>query len=472
MKKGVLILVISLMVIFAGTIPVTSAGLTITTSTSSGEMTTGGSVTLTVDVSNTGTSSQSGITIELDLTSANGGLSLNATSVKLKDQTESQTIAAGGSISKTWTIYGVTAGTYTNQIQINVKQNGADISGSPVYESVSVKDPASFATPSISTATSVTQGDTFYFNLTTQNSGDYAIQNVVATISAPDFTVVSSSGTTQSSISPDAVFAPSWKLSAESAGTKTVTVTLSSDNAASVSVSRSITVSGTSTPTPTPTPTPTSTRTGGGGGGGGSAEEANVPVDLFGVVKSTTTLRSEDGMVALTVQEGTLAKDAAGNPLSTVTMMKRSITGTLMAYELGPGGATFDPPVKLEFKYDPTTLPEGASEEDLVIKVYRDGSWVALDTVIDTENHVASTEVDHFTLFALMLKESAPIVEEAPPSAITATPTRVSPEEEVETPGAETPAESKKGMYAIIAGAVILLAIAGWWLYYYRKKRE
>ncbi|MHC1595922.1 MAG: COG1361 family protein [Candidatus Syntropharchaeales archaeon] len=471
MKKVISVLTWVLILLFSCSLPAAASGLTITTSTSSSEITTGSSITLTVQVSNTGTTSQSGVTIEIDLSSANGGLSLNATTTDLQDQTESQTISAGNSVTKSWTIYGFSAGSYANQIQINVKQSGTDITGSPVYESVTVKDPARFTTPTITTTTAVDLGDTFTFNVTTQNSGDYAIQNAVASISASGFTVEDSSGTTSTSIAADAIFTPGWTLNATSSGTKTVTVTLSADNAASVTASETITVSGTSTPTPTPTPTPTSTQNQvvGGGGGGGSSTTTNVPVDIYGKVKSTTILRSDDGKASLTIEEGTVATSRSGSSVSYISMVEVSFEDAIIAYEFGPNGATFDPAIELEFRYDSADIPENADEEDLVIKVYENGSWNTLDTTIDTTAHTATTKVEHFTPFALMLPETSPAI---PADYFTET----NPEEETnvqEKSPTATPAPAKTSRNgATLVGVILIVAIiaAGIGVYYYKKR--
>jgi hypothetical protein len=75
------------------------------------------------------------------------------------------------------------------------------------------------------------------------------------------------------------------------------------------------------------------------------------------------------------------------------------------ALELGPTGATFNPPVTVNMQYDPSTLPAGAGQGDLVIAYYdtTTGTWVPLNNiVIDTVNHTIRCTTTHFTQFAVL----------------------------------------------------------------------
>jgi len=446
--------------------PVMAQSLSITTSASSSEITTGSSFTLTVTVSNSGSTAQSGITMEIDLTGANGGLSLDATTTKLKEQTSAQTISAGGQISKTWTIYGFSAGTYSNQITINVEQNSQAISGSPKYESVSVKDPAKFTTPAIITTTSVTGTDPFSFKVTTQNSGDYAILNAAASISASGFTVVSSSGTSQASISPDAIFSPSWTLKATSNGEKTVTVTFSSDNAADVIASESITVSG----------VPTSSNGGVSPGGGGPTDtstatgETPVSTEPTGEVTSTVTATSADAKASVTIATGIIAKDAAGSPLTAVTVTSPSTLPASApsgvnyvagyAYNFGPTGATFSEPVTISITFD-TAKFEGKTP---VIHVYEAGAWNALATTV--VGNKATATVTHFSTFVLFAAEKVEVTP-TPTPIVTTTPT-VMPTPTL-TPPVTTPVKPLWGLIIGIIIAVVIVCAAAY--YFYTKKK-
>lgn len=138
----------------------------------------------------------------------------------------------------------------------------------------------------------------------------------------------------------------------------------------------------------------------------------SIDIDSSGVVQETVELTSPAGDLTITIPEGTMALGGDGEPLTVLTaeIMETpppppedtAIIG--LAYNFGPDGATFDPPLILTFTYDPDSLPEGVSEEDLVIAFYDEeaGEWVSLVCVVDTENNTVTASISHFTTFALI----------------------------------------------------------------------
>jgi len=118
---------------------------------------------------------------------------------------------------------------------------------------------------------------------------------------------------------------------------------------------------------------------------------------------------SEDEMLSVIVPEGTLNGD--GEPLSSVVFDVADVPplpeqALIMGlpYDLGPSGATFDPPITIAWSYDPTEIPSGAAEDDLVIAHYDEdaGEWVELESDVDVEEDTITAEVDHFTVFAIL----------------------------------------------------------------------
>ncbi|HEY90579.1 MAG TPA: PKD domain-containing protein [Dehalococcoidia bacterium] len=140
--------------------------------------------------------------------------------------------------------------------------------------------------------------------------------------------------------------------------------------------------------------------------------EAGFSIGDDGEILETIEATSEDGTLTITIPEGTKALDKDGDPLETLEAVvdesppdppeDAHIIG--LAYNFGPDGATFDPPLTLTFTYDPDALPEGVSEEDLVIAFYDEetGAWVEFEGVVDTENHTITVLVSHFTTFAVI----------------------------------------------------------------------
>jgi hypothetical protein len=130
-------------------------------------------------------------------------------------------------------------------------------------------------------------------------------------------------------------------------------------------------------------------------------------------------------MLGLDIGNGTTALTGGGEPLQTIELQPIGeppappadchIIG--LAYDFGPEGATFDPPITLTWAYNPGQCPEGVAEGDLVIAYYdvETGQWVELECSVDTVNHVITANVSHFTVFAILGKAaltspSAPLI--------------------------------------------------------------
>ena len=137
----------------------------------------------------------------------------------------------------------------------------------------------------------------------------------------------------------------------------------------------------------------------------------SFPISRSGEILETIEAASEDGILTITLPKGTIAL-LEGEPLEILEVAvdetppdppeDAHLIG--LAYDFGPDGATFDPPLTLEYTYDPDALPEGVAEEDLVLAYYDEeaGEWVELDCVVDTENNIIIASVPHFTTFAII----------------------------------------------------------------------
>ncbi|MDY6965591.1 MAG: S8 family serine peptidase [Halobacteriota archaeon] len=172
-----------------------------------------------------------------------------------------------------------------------------------------------------------------------------------------------------------------------------------------------------------------------GGGGGGGFISVEIRTDSQGKVLSTYTEESSDGRAKLIIPEGTIALDADGKPLKSVSISYMPVGGTVASYNVGPNNATFDPEIELIINFD----SEDAKNKDMAIKVYRDGKWTELETMIDYGVNRASVKISHFTVFALFkgteeivtttTETTKTLAEEVPPSP-TITPTPPVSEEE------------------------------------------
>jgi len=139
--------------------------------------------------------------------------------------------------------------------------------------------------------------------------------------------------------------------------------------------------------------------------------EASFPISSSGEILETIEAASEDGALTLTVHEGIIAL-LEGEPLETLEAAVEPsppeppedtrIIG--VAYDFGPEGVTFDPPITLTWSYDPNDIPGGVAEEDLVLAWYDEAAdrWVELDCVANTENNTITASIEHFTTFAII----------------------------------------------------------------------
>ena len=184
-------------------------------------------------------------------------------------------------------------------------------------------------------------------------------------------------------------------------------------------------------PTPTPTPTPTPRPYVGGGGGGPPAPTPVVTTlhtDATGKVTSSVTATSSDKKACATIPAGTIAKDAAGNPLTEVkvtpppslpAMLPPDVEYKGYAYDFRPDGATFSEPIEISITFDPADF-RGTTP---VIYTY-EGGWKRRDTTV--VDNTATTQVGHFSTFVLFAEKVALAPSPAPTSTPTLTPSPAS----------------------------------------------
>jgi hypothetical protein len=137
-------------------------------------------------------------------------------------------------------------------------------------------------------------------------------------------------------------------------------------------------------------------------------------VDAKGVVQEVIAieLSSPNGVGEITIPQGVTALNADGTPLGKLEVQyvkqppARSshcqIIG--LAYHLGPEGATFAPAITLTLNYDPALCPEAVSADNIAVAYFDfdTGQWVKLESTVDTVNHVATAEIKHLSVFAVL----------------------------------------------------------------------
>ena len=192
-------------------------------------------------------------------------------------------------------------------------------------------------------------------------------------------------------------------------------------------------------PADVPKDKPPTTSTGGGGAPAPLPTATATPLppvvvavqtNAEGVLQEDVELISADGRVRITLLKGVVALDKDGNPLKEITVQAlaalppapegQNVIG--LGFDLQPSGATFNPAISLTFKYDPTLLPPGVEEENLVPAIYdaASGEWVTLlDPTQDSFANTVTGKTTHFTPFAVV----AGTLEQLPTPTPTATPT-------------------------------------------------
>jgi len=75
-----------------------------------------------------------------------------------------------------------------------------------------------------------------------------------------------------------------------------------------------------------------------------------------------------------------------------------------LIYDIDPSGATFDPPIDLTIKYDTSQIPEGVAEKNLVVATFDSSTsqWVELESTVDPANDTVTAKVSHFTAFTIL----------------------------------------------------------------------
>ena len=137
-------------------------------------------------------------------------------------------------------------------------------------------------------------------------------------------------------------------------------------------------------------------------------------IDASGVFTIDVTTESADGRVKLTISKGTIGLTKEGKLLSEISIVKMaeppaappphsSIIG--LTYDLGPDGATFDPPITLALTYVPGEIPVGVNEESLVLAFWDAdaGEWAVLENgTVDPESNTITARINHFTAFTIL----------------------------------------------------------------------
>ena len=124
----------------------------------------------------------------------------------------------------------------------------------------------------------------------------------------------------------------------------------------------------------------------------------------------------------------------------------RSVIG--IAYDFGPDGATFDPPIPLAFTYDDSLLPEGITEANLVLAVWDEtsGTWIELESVMDPITNTVTAKITHFSVYSIIVRDD--VIEDISLNEV---------ETVIEPESNETPVVNWAILGMIIGGALVII---------------
>jgi uncharacterized repeat protein (TIGR01451 family) len=459
---------ILVLALVAGTMPIASAASSLTIGSISHDSTVVKQESFTVSSSITASNVAGTITVTVTLIDNTGG------AVTITDAVKTLTFSSNGTKNVQWGVTAGTAGTYSNPFTVTATADGGSATPKTSDIPLAIQERPVLEATFTSDKTSVSAGDTVRLDFTIKNSaaaGAADATNVIATLTLPNgwtivtgpsyysFDTIASGGGSKSGY---------WVVSTDRPGSSnTLTINVQSTLPGGT-ITKTVAITG-----PTPTPTPTPPPVGGGGGGGGAQAPATGPSETpisttsEGKVESAVTAPSADGKASATISAGIIAKDAAGNPLTKVTValpaklpaeVPSNVNYVGYAYDFGPTGATFSKPVEISITFDPAKF-EGKTP---VIHTYEAGGWKALATTV--VGNKATTKVTHFSIFVLFAAEKVEVTPAPAPTAMpaqTATPTP--------TPPVAPPV---KPPWGLIIGIIIVVIIIGAAAYYYYTKKK
>ncbi len=204
------------------------------------------------------------------------------------------------------------------------------------------------------------------------------------------------------------------------------------------------------------------------GGGGGirwppeGTTDVRGEVSSEGVFEELVTAFSEDELCTLTIPEDTVGLTEDLEPLDEITILREDEppeppeeADIVLAYDLGPDGATFDPAITLTFSYDPADIPEG---KDVLVVAYYDEvgeAWVSLEGEVDTVTKTITVSISHFTTFAIIASAPPPPPPAPAPAAFSVSslsiePTEARPEEAVTITLSVANTGGTEGRYTVV----------------------
>jgi hypothetical protein len=173
---------------------------------------------------------------------------------------------------------------------------------------------------------------------------------------------------------------------------------------------------------------------GGSSGGGGSTGGSTTPtlptpprppapstgttqiaetLDSRGVTTAEVQAKSSDSKARLVLETQTRALDVSGNPLENISMVESTNTLTIAetqaivssVYDMGPDGATFEPPGSLTLDFNSNLLPEGTNRSNLKICTLNEETGQLdpiLGCTVASDTDSVTGPLHHFSTFVVV----------------------------------------------------------------------
>ena len=273
--------------------------------------------------------------------------------------------------------------------------------------------------PDLVTVNSITEGNFLNQNGDTTYFSSGQINNVAGTVSGV-FGAILNPG---QAVASSGAFATITITAGDTAGTclfslsNVVIGDVDSQSVPVTLVNESIVIEGDDSPDDPSPAAPLGGSGGGGGGGGGGATDdkrfttVSSSASADGVLWEEIVALSVDIKLELIIPDGTTVLNANGYPPSSITVATlgepgespdgKSIVGNV--YNLTPEGITFEPYAILKMYYDESTLPDGVSEESLLITTRNPlfPDWQVIDGTIDTGTNCITSYITHFSDYTI-----------------------------------------------------------------------
>jgi hypothetical protein len=175
---------------------------------------------------------------------------------------------------------------------------------------------------------------------------------------------------------------------------------------------------------------------GGGGGGGSSIIDLNIrgfassePLKTTseGIVQEAAKVKSGDGLFTLDIAKGTKVLSKILTAVVNLSVeppisppKAPFMNAFVGAYNFGPEGTTFDPPLTFTFSY--SLLPTYMDENTLSVVCYNGTSWDTVPGKLDKTTKTIEAQISHFSTYAVIGRVSEP-ASPTPTAAATPTPT-------------------------------------------------